>query len=180
MRVHELAKEYGIKSTEFVDIIQDFGIDIKSHLSTIDDVQVATIRQELNDKEEEPLAKSIGAEEVERDAWTLSGDTVMEVAEGVSISSEEVQEALATNIKSSGEAREKYAETVKAIAEDPGNWSNLAKTEEVTNDNEDLSFGQKAFAKAEEDTTAKDIAEAPEVIVEKPSGIFGWLKGLIT
>ncbi len=180
MRVHELAKEYGIKSTEFVDIIQDFGIDIKSHLSTIDDVQVATIRQELNNKEEDPLAKSIGAGEVEKDAWTLSGDTVMEVADGVSISSEEVQEALATNIKSSAEAREKYADTVKAIAEDPDNWSNLSKTEEVADNNEDLSFGQRAFAKAEADTTAKNIADAPEVIVEKPSGIFGWLKGLFT
>ena len=31
MRVHALAKEYGIKSTEFVDIVQSFGIDIKSH-----------------------------------------------------------------------------------------------------------------------------------------------------
>ena len=69
MRVHELAKEYGIKSTEFVDIIQDFGIDIKSHLSTIDDVQVATIRQELSEKEEEPLAKAIGAGEVKKDDW---------------------------------------------------------------------------------------------------------------
>ena len=86
MRVHELAKEYGIKSTEFVDIIQDFGIDIKSHLSTIDDVQVATIRQELSEKEEEPLAKAIGAGEVKKDDWTLgSGETVMEVADGVSI-----------------------------------------------------------------------------------------------
>ena len=66
MRVHELAKEYGIKSTEFVEIIQDFGIDIKSHLSTIDDVQVATIRQGLSEKEEEPLAKAIGAGEVKR------------------------------------------------------------------------------------------------------------------
>ena len=93
----------------------------------------------------------------------------MEVADGVSISSEEVQEALATNIKASAEAREKYADTVKAIAEDPDNWSNLSKTEEVTDGNEDLSFGQRAFAKAEEDTTAKNIADAPEVIVEKPS-----------
>ena len=39
MRVHALAKEYGIKSTEFVDIIQGFGIGVKSHLSVIDDAQ---------------------------------------------------------------------------------------------------------------------------------------------
>ena len=172
MRVHELAKEYGIKSTEFVDIIQDFGIDIKSHLSTIDDVQVATIRQELSEKEEEPLAKAIGAGEVKKDDWTLgSGETVMEVADGVSISSEEVQEALATNIRAAGGAREKYAETVKAIAEDGDNWSNLSKTEEG---NEGLSFGQKAFARASDEESTTDI---PEVVVEKKT-FFGWLKGL--
>ena len=63
---------------------------------------------------------------------------------------------------------------------------------------EELSFGQKAFAKAEkmksaedetfeklqEDAWAKKIKEADRkiaeqtVIVEKPSGFFGWLKGL--
>jgi ribosomal protein S13 len=60
MRVHKLAKEYGIKSTEFVDIIQDFGVDIKSHLSTLDEIQVATIKQNLAEKEEEPLVTSLG------------------------------------------------------------------------------------------------------------------------
>ena len=63
---------------------------------------------------------------------------------------------------------------------------------------EELSFGQKAFAKAEEaesaedeifeklqeDAWAKKVKEADRkiaeqsVIVEKPSGFFGWLKGL--
>ena len=47
MRVHELAKEFSIKSTEFVDIIQGFGIDIKSHLSGLDTAQVADIRHKM-------------------------------------------------------------------------------------------------------------------------------------
>ena len=56
MRVHELAKEYGIKSTEFVDVIQSFGFDIKSHLSSLDDAQVSDIRYKmsLKDKVETP------------------------------------------------------------------------------------------------------------------------------
>ena len=48
MRVHELAKEYGIKSTEFVDVIQSFGFDIKSHLSSLDDAQVSDIRYKMS------------------------------------------------------------------------------------------------------------------------------------
>ena len=52
MRVHELAKEFDIKSTEFVDIVQSFGIDIKSHLSGLDDAQVSDIRHKMKIKEE--------------------------------------------------------------------------------------------------------------------------------
>ena len=52
MRVHALAKEYGIKSTEFVDIVQSFGIDIKSHLSGLDDAQVAAIRYKMSIKDQ--------------------------------------------------------------------------------------------------------------------------------
>ena len=52
MRVHALAKEYGIKSTEFVDIVQSFGIDIKSHLSGLDDAQVADIRYKMSIKDQ--------------------------------------------------------------------------------------------------------------------------------
>ena len=51
MRVHELAKEYGIKSTDFVDVIHSFGFDIKSHLSSLDDAQVSDIRYKMSLKD---------------------------------------------------------------------------------------------------------------------------------
>ena len=51
MRVYELAKEYGKKSTDFVDIIQSFGIDVKSHLSSLDDDRVVEIRNKLDTKQ---------------------------------------------------------------------------------------------------------------------------------
>ena len=47
MRVHELAKEFGIKSTEFVDIVQGFGVNISSHLSGLDNAQVSDIRHKM-------------------------------------------------------------------------------------------------------------------------------------
>tara|TARA_B100000029_G_scaffold191828_1_gene189808 strand:+ start:484 stop:825 length:342 start_codon:yes stop_codon:yes gene_type:complete len=52
MRVHELAKEYDIKATEFVDIIQEFGIDIRSHLSGLDEDQVSDIRHKMSIKDQ--------------------------------------------------------------------------------------------------------------------------------
>ena len=58
MRVHALAKEYGIKSTELVDIVESFGIDIKSHLSGLDDAQVADIRYKMSIKDQADLGAS--------------------------------------------------------------------------------------------------------------------------
>ena len=52
MRVHELAKEFGVKSTDFVDIIQGFGISVSSHLSGLDNAQVSDIRHKMIIKKE--------------------------------------------------------------------------------------------------------------------------------
>ena len=152
MRVHELAKEYNIKSTDFVDIIQEFGIDIKSHLSTLDDAQVADIRQKLEDKKKEEEAAA-DQNVVSNDAWALgSEDSSVEPETTVSIA--EVEKEIASNIKAAGAAREQYAETVKAIASDPEQWSTpTAKTEPL---------------------------EEQTVIVETPRGFWGWLKSLFS
>ena len=181
MRVHQLAKEYDKKSSDFLGEIQGYGINVFSHLSGLSDDEVATIRQKIETKE---VAIKLESEVLERqtkkDDWTLgSEDSVIEPPK-VGVSSEEVQAALATNIKAAGEAREEYAKTSKAISEDPENWATLSVDDEESDT--DLSFGQKAFAKAkaEEKITTKDIIDAPEVEVERSSGFFGWLKGLFS
>ena len=101
------------------------------------------------------------------------------VVEGdkIGIDTEKIQEALATNIEAAGKAREEYAKTSKAISEDPENWATLS-VDDGESDTE-LSFGQKAFAKAEE-TTKEGATEIQEVEVEKSTGFFGWLKGLFS
>ncbi len=57
MRVYELAKEYEIKATEFVDMIQSFGVDINSHMSGLDDKQVAEIRNQMDIREQVKIAQ---------------------------------------------------------------------------------------------------------------------------
>jgi len=249
MRVHQLAKEYDKKSSDFLKEIQGYGIIASSHLSGLSDDEVSLIRQNIETKkivpklenellerqvkerrdgefstfsdedrlegfegeskitinkiegseisdvdssEEEPAVFDIEAKNL---TGETSEDSVVETGK-VGIPSEEVQEALATNIKTAGQAREEYAKTSKAIVEDPENWHVLdPKTgesmhKEPTDDaDSELSFGQKAFSKAEKDRVkalreeeikAKEILKAQEVIVEKPSGFFGWLKGLFS
>ena len=198
MRVHQLAKEYDKKSSDFLTEIQGYGIDASSHLSGLSDDEVATIRQKIGTKdvaiklETEVTKRQVGGdrefqtysdedrleEEPKKDNWTLgSEDSVVEPPK-VGIPTEEIQEALATNVKAAGEAREEYAKTSKAIAEDPENWHVLdPKTEDT-----DLSFGQRAFAKAKAEETEKEGAttEIQQVEVERSSGFFGWLKGLFS
>ena len=49
MRVYELAKEYDIKSTEFVDMIQKFGLtEINSHMKGLDEDQIELIRGKMS------------------------------------------------------------------------------------------------------------------------------------
>ena len=78
MRVHELAKEYDIKATEFVDIIQEFGIDIKSHLSGLDDGQVSDIRHKMSIKdqpvEDEVTKDLLGVIDKEEDSGFTAED----------------------------------------------------------------------------------------------------------
>ena len=179
MRVHQLAKEYDKKSSDFLTEIQGYGINVFSHLSGLSDDEVATIRQKIETKE---VAIKLENEVLERqtekkDDWTLgSGDVVVE-GDKIGIDTEKIQEALATNIEAAGKAREEYAKTSKAISEDPENWATLS-ADDGESDTE-LSFGQKAFAKAEE-TTKEGATEIQEVEVERSTGFFGWLKGLFS
>ena len=79
MRVYELAKEYEIKATEFVDLIQSFGVDINSHMSGLDDAQIADIRYRMDSKDidevediPEEVKKNVPSEpdpEEEEEVW---------------------------------------------------------------------------------------------------------------
>lgn len=51
IRVHELAKELGFSSKEMVNILQDMGIDVKNHMSTMEDSQVVWVKKQLRPTE---------------------------------------------------------------------------------------------------------------------------------
>ena len=119
MRVHELAKEYKIKSTDFVDIIQDFGINIKSHLSSLDSAQVADIKFKMDmkdhTKEVELAGLGIG---VESESPNL---TQTEVDEVIASTEEEdlrrnirEREAIALAAKARQNKREQYVKLESA------------------------------------------------------------------
>lgn len=54
-RVHELAKELNIESKEVIKKLNQIGIEVKSHMSTIEDKEIEAIKQ-LYRKSSQPSA----------------------------------------------------------------------------------------------------------------------------
>ncbi len=57
IRVHELAKEFGIASKEMAARIIDIGYNIKNYMSTLEDYEVQDIRRKLKDEKSAPERK---------------------------------------------------------------------------------------------------------------------------
>ena len=49
IRVHELAKNR-IPSKEMVDILQNLGMNVKNHMSTMEDTQAKWVKKRLSEK----------------------------------------------------------------------------------------------------------------------------------
>ena len=47
IRVHEIAKELGLQSKEMVDILQNMGLDVKNHMSTLEESQANWVKKQL-------------------------------------------------------------------------------------------------------------------------------------
>ena len=52
MRVHELAKELGIENKELVEMLQKKNVDVKNHMSAVEDSVADEIRSEMSSKHE--------------------------------------------------------------------------------------------------------------------------------
>ena len=51
MRVYELAKELGRDNKEIMNCLTENGMDVKSHMSVLEDAQVQTVRSQVPVKE---------------------------------------------------------------------------------------------------------------------------------
>ena len=51
IRVHELARSLGIPSREMVEKLQGLGMDVKNHMSTVDDSQISWVKRRLGGAE---------------------------------------------------------------------------------------------------------------------------------
>ena len=56
-KIHEIAKEVGLTSKEVLKIANDLGIEVKSHLSAVDDNDAKKIKDSITGKQD--LGKKI-------------------------------------------------------------------------------------------------------------------------
>ncbi len=153
MRVHELAKEYGIKSTEFVDVIQGFGFDIKSHLSSLDDAQVSDIRYKMSIKDNQEKE-----------------DATLEYAKdllGLTDSDKESPTAVGGN--ESTELLERARASVDGLVE---------KTDSLKDRTNEMIEKEKEKEQIEEKLS--EVRERQFAEVSRPKGFFGWIASLFS
>lgn len=63
LRVYELAKELGLKSTKLVNIMQDLGMKVSSHMNTVDEETAALIKEVIEEEKSGKKEKAQLAEE---------------------------------------------------------------------------------------------------------------------
>ena len=200
MRVHALAKEYGIKSTEFVDIIQGFGIGVKSHLSVIDDAQVADIRYKMENREEILKEHSVEKTELELTESDLDEESFDEYDDGSGeetvitedewelTESEEVDELLVPDAEEEKTDDWEMTETSGDTSAEQVSIAEVAK--EIDKNIEIAGRAREEYAKnvrarqeelkATSHENREQLEPVQEVIVDRPRGFWGWITSLFT
>ena len=62
-KIHELAKELNKSSKEVMDFLNKNGVEVKSHMSSIEDTQIDMVKKEFAPKAEAPKAEAPKTEE---------------------------------------------------------------------------------------------------------------------
>ena len=171
MRVHELAKEYKIKSTDFVDIVQSFGISIKSHLNSLDEAQVADIRFKMDMKDHTKEVELLSVEEIEE--LNPLGNLTQEKADEPIVEETVITdyEKIKDQLDQTQETTEKLeAEIQETVLETREEW-NTRRAEE-----NDLII--KREQEAEEIKKHAESYKREQLVKMERPGFWAWLRGL--
>ena len=88
IRVHELAKQYNLRSKVLLDLLEEHGIRVKNHMSLLDEETVALIKAELQEEEptQEADTRQDDAERSDSDAGTTDErGSPLQITEGLTV-----------------------------------------------------------------------------------------------
>ena len=127
MRVHDLAKEFGMTSKEMLDELQKMKIPAKSASSTLEDAYVAIVRKKLKPVMEERAAQIEAQRQAEEAAKAEQDRLAAEQAEQERLAAEKRREAE----RAEEERRRQAAEEAKKRAEEERLAAERAAAEEA-------------------------------------------------
>ena len=145
MRVHELAKELGFENKEFIEKLKKVGVDVKSHLSGLNDEQEKSIRGKVKFKSTADSDKNSKKEmDVNRDKMKNENHIVKEkIVFGAPKSNVETEKAPKENETKSETIAVEKVETVV----------NVTPVEKKTESNEPSKPVEEVKKTEEENTT---------------------------
>lgn len=73
MKVHELAKELGLESKELISIVQDLGIECKSHMTSLEDNDIEKVKAKVKGGAKAP-AKTVAKAEPKTETKAAAGN----------------------------------------------------------------------------------------------------------
>lgn len=88
IRVHELAKQYNLRSKVLLELLEEHGIRVKNHMSLLDEETVALIKSELQEEEptQEADTRQDEAERSDSDAGTTDErGSPLQITEGLTV-----------------------------------------------------------------------------------------------
>ena len=88
IRVHELAKQYNLRSKVLLELLEEHGIRVKNHMSLLDEETVALIKAELQEEEptQEADTRQDEAERSDSDAGTTDErGSPLQITEGLTV-----------------------------------------------------------------------------------------------
>ena len=68
IKIHELAKELDVSSKEVITFLNDKGMEVKSHMSSIEDDAIALVKKQFGKQAEKPAEKKEEKPEVKAEA----------------------------------------------------------------------------------------------------------------
>ncbi|MCX5774708.1 MAG: translation initiation factor IF-2 [Fusobacteria bacterium] len=153
-RVYELAKEYNVGSKEFVEKLHEIGLDVKSHMSAMEDTDVTKVKAHFEGKkpQESKAKEPVAPSENKGENATASKAEVPPQSKKQSLSGEEIMAMLRQEKR-----QERYASNQSNSTNENKMGSNMSDNKKNETEEKSIEPSQEApkpYVKREHDPNA--------------------------
>ncbi len=170
VRVYEIAKQIGIKNKELVSKIQQMGISISNHMSTLTSDEVAKVKMALQkERQANTVEKRLGSTVIRRRSKAKKPTVVPEkpkVEEKPQQKGEEATTPIIPKEPEPAAEETKPEEETASVDTAPATESVHKPSSQVTKEEESVSATEKPQTAASEKASAEIVIDEPEAAIE--------------